>query len=263
MTGKMRNLETNNYLPKRVLFALVGEKWFSKIKLFKHILDYKLGLPFELSPLYKYFLTSDSVALDIGANFGQNSCRLNKAIGKGNGHVYCFEPVNSNYRSLETLKKRLKLQNVTIVQKAVSNIPGNASIYIPMFDNGFVIATRSTLLNIEGIRHRTEPVMVTTIDEFVEGNGIAKVDFIKCDTEGNELNVLEGGRNTIMKFLPVLSFEMSHKNPGMKWLVDFGYKLFYFDKAIQKLRIINGYQSGNLIFVHQQRMNDLSNIIQR
>lgn len=257
----MRELETNNYLSKKVLFALFGEKLFSKIKLFKHILDYRLGLPFEISPLYKYFLSSDSIVFDIGANYGQNACRLNKIIGKGNGHVFCFEPVSCNYRSLEILKIRLMLRKVTIVQKAVSNISGKASIYIPMFDNGFVVATRSTLLNIEGIRHRTEPVMVTTIDKFVEENKIPRVDFIKCDTEGNELNVLEGGKNTIMKFLPVLSFEMSHKNPGMNWLVDIGYKLFYYDTTIHKLRIINGHQRGNLIFVHQQKMDDLSHII--
>lgn len=257
----MRPLGTNNYLIKNFLFSLVGERRYNRIKLWKHILDCRLGLPFEISSLFRYFLSGDSIVLDVGANVGQFACRLHKVIGKGNGRIFSFEPESSNLQSLERMKRTLDLRNVTIVPKAVSNFSGDTVLHIPQFDHGLIVATRSTLLNIDGIKHRSQVVEATTIDAFVAGNKITRVDFIKCDTEGNEVNVLEGGRETIQKYLPILSFEMSHKNSQINWLKEIGYQLFFYDKKFKKLQPVNGEQRGNLIFVHQLKLSELAPII--
>jgi len=258
----MRKLETSYYLQKRIVQTVFGEKWYGKIQLFKHLFDYKLGKPFEISPLFKYFLTKDSIVFDIGANVGQYACRLHDIVESGNGLIYSFEPVTANFNSLKRMKKLLNLNNLTINKLAISNISGYTVINIPVFNNGLVVGTRSTLLNIDGIKHRKEPIKVTTIDKYVNENGIKKINFIKCDTEGNEINVLEGGKRTITKYLPILSFEMSYKNDEINWLLDLGYELFYHDVRVNKLRKINGNQNGNLIFLHRGHLKKLSEIIE-
>ncbi len=75
--------------------------------------------------------------------------------------------------------------------------------------------------------------------------------------------MLEGGKETITKYLPVLSFEMPYNTVGLKWLLDLGYELFYHDTKMDKLRKINEYQSGNLIFVNTKQLKFLNKIIEQ
>lgn len=258
----MKNLKTANYLKKRIVNLLFSEKWYNKIKLLKIIWDYKLGRPYEMSPLFNNLLSNNSIILDIGANMGQYACRLNKFIGNGSGHIHSFEPVTANFIALKNMKTKLKLNNVTINQLGVSNVVEDAEINIPIFNNGLIVGTQATLLKIDELKHRTEVIKVTTIDSYVSENNIKKIDFIKCDTEGNEISVLNGGKETITNHLPLLSFEMSYEAIGFNWLLDLGYELFYHDRQTNKLRKINGYQSGNLIFVHKKQQKSLNKIIE-
>jgi hypothetical protein len=58
---------------------------------------------------------------------------------------------------------------------------------------------------------------VRTIDEFSAEKGL-KVDFIKCDVEGAELFVFQGGVKTISRDKPVIFTEMVRK-----WSAKFNY----------------------------------------
>ncbi len=49
-----------------------------------------------------------------------------------------------------------------------------------------------------------------TIDGFVRQNGLERVDFIKMDTEGYEANILEGARDTIKRFRPIIVMSAYH-----------------------------------------------------
>jgi FkbM family methyltransferase len=258
----MKNLGTANYLQKRVINFLFNEKWYNRIKLTKIVFCYKLNIPYEMSTILKDLLTDDSVVFDIGANMGQYACRLNSIVQKGKGHVYCFEPVSTNFIALRDMKKILHMNNVTINQLGVGNVVENKTINIPMFDNGLVVGTRASLLEMNEVIHKTESIKVTTIDTFFSEMKVEKLDFIKCDTEGNEANVLEGGRETITRFRPILSFEMSYKSSNLKWLLDLGYEMFYFDAHTNKLRKINGSQKGNLILLNKKHIDTLNKIIE-
>lgn len=58
-------------------------------------------------------------------------------------------------------------------------------------------------------------VDAVSIDEFVEGRKIAKVDFIKMDIEGAELRALKGGENTLLKFRPQMAISIYHSDNDM------------------------------------------------
>jgi len=68
-------------------------------------------------------------------------------------------------------------------------------------------------------------VNVTTIDSY----NFDKIDFIKIDTEGHELYVLEGAINTIEKYKPNIFIEVHPKElkkekNAYNFLCDLGYK---------------------------------------
>ncbi len=257
----MEKLKTEYYLQKRIVNFLFNEKWYNRIKLFRIIFDFKLKQSYEMSKLLKYILQGNSIIFDIGANMGQYACRFNSIVNKGKGHVYCFEPVEANFVALKNMKKILKLNNISLNKLGVSNVVETTIINIPVFNNGLVVGTQATLLDLKKIKHRTEAIKVTTIDNYFLENKIEKVDFIKCDTEGNENKVLEGGKKTIANFLPILSLEMSYNDKGLDWLLDLGYKLFYYDNTINRLREVDKNQKGNLILINEKQINSLSKII--
>ncbi len=49
----------------------------------------------------------------------------------------------------------------------------------------------------------------TTLDEFVGQKGITKIDFIKIDVAGAEAMCLDGGKETIGAFKPILTIEVN------------------------------------------------------
>ena len=59
---------------------------------------------------------------------------------------------------------------------------------------------------------------VRRMDDFVKDENINRIDFIKCDVEGSELFVYQGGIESIDRFKPIVFSEMLRK-----WSNKFGY----------------------------------------
>lgn len=69
--------------------------------------------------------------------------------------------------------------------------------------------------------HGTEIVKITTLDAYVREKNLPRVDFIKLDVEGAELDVLRGAVTTIARFKPILALSAYHKFDDFWTLTNF------------------------------------------
>ena len=140
------------------------------------------------------YLPENAVILDIGANIGSHSVYW--ALEKNAKKIYAYEPLESTYK---ILKRNIKLNHLDKKIKAfkyglystnskasvdnfhLANI-GNTS-FVPSVNGNF------ELKKLDSIR----------ISE--------KIDLIKIDVEGAEVEVLIGAKNTIKKNKPVIVIE--------------------------------------------------------
>lgn len=124
----------------------------------------------------------DYVMLDVGAHFGAAA----KHFHKLGWSIYCFEPDIANRSKLEMMFGNIS--GVTIDPRAVSDQPAT--------DKSFFTSDEST--GISGLHafrdtHReTAKVDVTTVSEIIDESKLDRIDFLKIDVEGLDLNVLKG-----------------------------------------------------------------------
>lgn len=137
--------------------------------------------------------------LDIGAHIGLYSVIMAKIAGN-KGKVFSFEPTPVTREILEkTLKLNKVTSTVTICSQAISDKVAKSAFYISndnLADNG------NTLVNYRNDRQiKAIEVDLTTLDIFKSQHSI-KVDFLKIDTEGAELDVLKGAQKTFLEDKP-------------------------------------------------------------
>ena len=117
------------------------------------------------------------------------------------GRVLAFEPMPAAFRLLQMNTQ--DLANVTVEAKALSDHEGTAEFYVR--DHG---DTSSLLPDSDPVGSALE-VNVTTLDQrlTLENGSLERVDLIKIDVEGAELEVLRGATETIKRFQPIVYFE--------------------------------------------------------
>lgn len=145
------------------------------------------------------------VALDCGANIGTYTLEFGRAMA-GWGMVLAFEPQERIFYALAGNIAINNLFNARAFNKAVGRAPG--SIDIPVVD--YQIPGQYGGLTLKGdgssIGQKTEertPVEILSVDSL----GLARVDLLKADVEGMELDVLEGARETIERSRPYILAE--------------------------------------------------------
>ena len=70
------------------------------------------------------------------------------------------------------------------------------------------------------------------IDTLISEYDISRLDIIKIDTEGCETKILEGAKNTLDKFSPLIYAEVHYHHDLLKVVADQGYTI---KKDIQKV----------------------------
>jgi FkbM family methyltransferase len=137
--------------------------------------------------------------LDIGAHIGFFSNITAQMVGAA-GKVYAFEPTPSTHAMLQKMCASNKNTDiVTPVNKAVGIEDGTITFYVSddKIDN-----TNSTVGYRDAGNHRPIDITLTSVDNFVQQQGLKQVNFIKIDVEGAEYDTIRGASHTLKTFKP-------------------------------------------------------------
>lgn len=151
--------------------------------------------------------------LDIGANIGWYSLlakRINpKAV------IHSFEPIPTTF---ERLKYNCFLNDSTSINchdYGFSASSGSFPFYF--YPEGGVNASLQNLSERDDVSIvECQLRVLDSVSEWLDPE--REVDFIKCDVEGNELFVIQGGMALISRHKPILLLELLRK-----WSARFGY----------------------------------------
>ncbi|MFX0203647.1 MAG: FkbM family methyltransferase [Candidatus Hodarchaeota archaeon] len=143
------------------------------------------------------------VVIDGGGCWGDSALYFADRVGP-QGKVYCFEFALQN---LNILQHNLDLNqhisdSISVVSKALWDKGGEIVNY---YDSGPGTSLEKVY---DG---PLVQVSTVTIDDFVKGEKVGRVDFIKMDIEGSELKALQGAAETIQVFRPKLAISLYHK----------------------------------------------------
>jgi len=140
----------------------------------------------------KKVLKKGSTVLDIGAHWGGFTVLFASLVGN-NGEVLSFEPSKRNFKFLN---RNIKINNFCDIVKPYNYAIGNENKTVKL-GIAKTSSGHNSILNENLEVNRYEEVKQIKLDDFLVEKGINKVDFIKIDVEGYELEVLEGLENTI------------------------------------------------------------------
>jgi FkbM family methyltransferase len=141
--------------------------------------------------LFREFIPRRGLVCDIGACLGDHTATYSRFVGRI-GSVHAFEP---NPVALECLLHNMhRYGNVTVHPVALGAKEGKAGI--------------QGNLNL-GMAKITEgnDISVDTLDN--QSKGWARLDFIKMDAEGYEPEILDGAKETLSRFSPVMLIEVN------------------------------------------------------
>ena len=161
-----------------------------------HELFYFGGRPHEYGAekLFSRLLKPGDVVVDVGANVGYYTRITSRIVGK-DGVVLAVEPMPSALRILEL--NCADLSNVELLRVALSDREGESTFYVRKRGDASSLLSDSRAVPI---RVKTK----TADDLFMDR---ARIDFIKIDVEGFELEVLRGAQKTLGAHKPVVYFE--------------------------------------------------------
>lgn len=155
-------------------------------------------------------LKSGMAVLDIGANIGYYTVMMGKMVGE-KGKIYAVEPSADNFKllslniKLNKMDKIVDLYNIGIAQKT-----GTGKFYQSKRSNWhtFYPAVHSGTSTESLVDSIPIDVPINTIEDFAKGK--RKIDLIRMDIEGYEVEVLESITPLVQesKLLPLILFEV-------------------------------------------------------
>ena len=149
-------------------------------------------------------IRAGDTVLDCGANVGAFT---NEALRSGAARVVAIEPAPW---ALECLRRNfaeeIRSGKVILYPKGVWDRDDTLELNIPN-----QMATTAATVALDKGKGTSIAVPLTTIDQIVADLHLDRVDFVKMDIEGAELNALRGAADTVRRFTPRLVISLEHR----------------------------------------------------
>lgn len=178
--------------------------------------------------------------IDGGANDGIYSLFAAKRVGTS-GAVIAVEPSSREYQRLSE-NVRLNSLPIETVQAALGRAPGNAKLAIAEAGHEGQNTIGDAVSNPKVATQEHEDVVVTTIDELASDR---RLDVLKLDVEGSEIDALLGGTETLRRDRPLILLEAEDERLASQGrtkddlraiLTELDYELYVFDAESGLLR---------------------------
>lgn len=196
-----------------------------------------------------------STVFDVGANLGQTWAWIRQ--NEPNSKIYCFEPVKQSFDILCSRTgndKKCIAENIAFgssqSEKWIKLFESNMSVLNSLNDN---------LMN-DKPDATTELIRIETIANYCEKNRIINIDFLKIDTEGYEIAVLEGAENLLAAarisfiYCEVGFLKRNSRNTGFSELTEWLARRSYMFYGLYQLgcnELSEGNHFGNALYVHK------------
>ncbi len=201
------------------------------------------------------------IVLDIGANIGIMSVWLSRKLPGSS--IFAFEPMPQNVKTLQRVIRRYRLQNVSIIAKALGSEKKKVEMVMPVLDD----------VKMQGLSH----VMHESIDSFNEGKKFEadmesldywfarqsfdkKLEAIKLDVENFEYFVLEGARECLASQRPLIYTEL-WENENRQKCFDFLEEMQYLTLVLQENQLVefdvNAHSTQNFFFLPAERKSEV------
>lgn len=173
--------------------------------------------------------------LDCGSNYGFYSFYV-ASLSFGN-QVLAFEASPETFSFFKANLELNNFRNINYRNLAISEVSGKFISFYESHNDWESSATHNKFRN-----NKIASVETTTIDKELFKKDLSDfVIIIKLDIEGNEFNAIQGGKDIILKYEPLITIELSRYNFNnqnynfdyfRKFLNDSKYKI-YDDRLVQ------------------------------
>lgn len=190
------------------------------------------------------FLQQEPVVFDIGANRGMFAKLVYQHRSKAKLH--CFEP---SVHTFSLLKEALKNTTAVLNNFGISSKAEERNLYSNQDGSGLASMTKRNLTHQAISMDRVEKVAMESIDRYCDERNVDRIDLLKVDVEGHELDVFKGANSTfIKKKITYVLFEFGGCNIDTHThFKDF----FLFFKGIGAKRIYRISAGGQLIAINR------------
>jgi FkbM family methyltransferase len=150
--------------------------------------------------LHPYLNLKAGVFVDVGAHIGKYTVALGKKIGN-RGKVISIEPETENFNLLKKNVNLNKLTNVFLQNTACAEQDGEAMLNIHKDQptlHSFYINRGPSQIRVKTVK----------LDTIIQNFKIDRVDLVKIDVEGAEIDVLRGASDILKQHHPRIIFEV-------------------------------------------------------
>ena len=178
--------------------------------------------------LLKQLLPNNDNIIEIGSNIGTHTIPLAKQVING-GLVYAIEPQHQNHKLLLENIKDNEIKNVKVLKVAISSKEGKA--YMNTFNENMTSNYGDSRIFSVNFKD-AEGVPVKTLDNLFikEIKEKKSIKLIKCDAQGQELNIILGSRKIIDIYKPYLYLQNGDINTSKALIEEIkrmGYIMFW------------------------------------
>jgi FkbM family methyltransferase len=167
-------------------------------------------------PFVRQLLQPGQRVIDIGANYGVYTLPMAQKVGAC-GHVWAFEPASSTAQFLARGIAENGFGHVTLEQKAMSSAPGSAQLAF------HAQAELRSIVHSTAAPDGSEKVSLVTLDDCMDRFAWQDIELIKIDAEGEEANIVKGGRRFFATLAPLVQYELrSAIDVNFELIRDFG-----------------------------------------